>query len=88
MGFGGATSAMIASLKHNKRTRKTSFEKLERFLKEDNNKLYFDKKSSKQDLERIRKETQKEQRISFLKNALSFVLVAVILIYVIGFVIF
>ena len=88
MGFGGATSAMITSLKNNKRTRKTSFDKLEDYQKESFSKLSFNKKTNKEDLEKIRLRIKKEQKITFFKNTLLFIFISLLLIYLIGFVIF
>lgn len=41
MSFSGSVSSMITSLKNNKRKRTSAFEKLERFQKEKNDKLFF-----------------------------------------------
>ncbi|WGH74292.1 hypothetical protein P8625_09200 [Tenacibaculum tangerinum] len=41
MSFGGAVSAMITSLKNNKRKRVSAFEKLERFQKENSDELFL-----------------------------------------------
>lgn len=74
MGFGGATSAMIASLKHNKRTRKTSFDKLEKYQKENKSKLHFDKKASEKDLEIIRNRLKKKNANTLLKSIVIFLI--------------
>ncbi len=86
MGFGGAVSAMITSLKNNKRNRKSTFEKLEKFRKENNDKLYFKNAATKEELEEIRFKMKKENRISLIKNITLFTVVFIILCYIIGFV--
>ncbi len=52
MSFGGAVLGMIVSLKNNKRKKVSTFEKLERFQKENRDKLYFNKSASKKELEK------------------------------------
>lgn len=86
MGFGGATSAMISSLKNNKRSRKSAFEKLDKYQKDKNSKLFFDKTASEEQLAVIRHEIRRKNTRSFIKNTIAIVLLLIALFYVIGFV--
>lgn len=86
MGFGGSVSAMISSLKNNKRNRKTAFEKLEKYQKETNDKLHFDKVATKKELEKIRLRITKENRKSLIRSYLLILILTLALVYVIGFV--
>lgn len=79
MGFGGSVSAMITSLKNNKRKRVSAFEKLERFQKENNDTLHFKKSASKKQLEEIRIKTKRENQIVWIKNLVFLVVIFSIL---------
>lgn len=79
MGFGGAVSSMITSIKNNKRNRKNTFEKLERFQKEDNDQLHFNNTATKKELQEIRTQLKKENLINIIKKGL--LLLAVILLF-------
>lgn len=79
MGFGGSVSAMITSLKNNKRKRVSAFEKLERFQKENNDTLHFKKSASKKQLEEIRIKTKRENKIVWIKNLVFLVVIFSIL---------
>ncbi|RKF04242.1 hypothetical protein C8N26_0905 [Tenacibaculum lutimaris] len=81
MGFGGSVSAMITSLKNNKRKRVSAFEKLERFQKENDDKLYFKKSASKKELVQLKKQVLKENKNQLIKNSILFFLIFVILVY-------
>ncbi|TDQ21875.1 hypothetical protein [Tenacibaculum caenipelagi] len=83
MSFGGAVSAMITSLKNNKRKRVSAFEKLERFQKENDDKLYFKKTASKEELAHIKIRVQKENRNQLIKNSIIYFLIFGILIYIV-----
>lgn len=82
MSFGGAVSAMITSLKNNKRKRISAFDKLERFQKENSDKLYFDKSTNKKELDKIRLQTLKKNRTQYIKNSIGILIIFSILIYV------
>ncbi|MDE0534734.1 hypothetical protein [Tenacibaculum sp. L6] len=84
MGFGGSVSAMITSLKNNKRKRVSAFEKLERFQKENNDTLHFKKSASKKQLEEIRIKTKRENQIVWIKNLVFLVVIFSILFYLIN----
>lgn len=83
MGFGGSVSAMITSLKNNKRKRVSAFEKLERFQKENDDKLYFKKSASKKELVQLKKQVLKENKNQLIKNSILFFLIFIILIYIV-----
>ncbi len=79
MSFGGAVSSMITSIKNNKRNRKNTFEKLERFQKENNDQLHFNNTATKKELQEIRTQLKKENLINIIKKGL--LLLAVILLF-------
>ena len=83
MSFGGAVSAMITSLKNNKRKRVSAFEKLERFQKENNDKLYFKKSASKKELAQIKIRLQKENKTRLVKKSILYFLFFSGLIYIV-----
>ena len=78
MGFGGSVSAMISSIKNNKRSRPSAFKKLKRFEKNSYKKGSINKKANPKLLKEIRLKTKKENKIRFLKNALLFLIIATI----------
>lgn len=82
MSFGGAVSAMITSLKNNKRKRVSAFDKLERFQKENSDKLYFDRCANKKELYKIRLQTLKKNRTQYIKNSIGILIIFSILIYI------
>jgi hypothetical protein len=82
MSFGGAVSAMITSLKNNKRKRVSAFYKLERFQKENSDRLYFNKSASKKELEKIRLQTLRKNRNLFINNSIALFIIFSILIYI------
>lgn len=79
MSFGGAVSSMITSIKNNKRNRKNTFEKLERFQKDNNDQLHFNNTATKKELQEIRTQLKKENLINLIKKGL--LLLAVILLF-------
>ncbi|CAM1342619.1 hypothetical protein [Tenacibaculum aestuarii] len=81
MGFGGSVSAMITSLKNNKRKRVSAFEKLERLQKENNDTLHFKKSASKKELTQLKKRVLKENKSQLIKNSILFFLIFIILVY-------
>ena len=90
MSFGGAVSAMITSLKNNKRSRKSTFEMLERTgsINNQSQKLVFENEASSAQLLEIKKKTQLENRKTFINNAIIFTVSLALLIASIGFVSF
>ncbi|REH56702.1 hypothetical protein C7448_101745 [Tenacibaculum gallaicum] len=82
MSFGGAVSAMITSLKNNKRKRVSAFDKLERFQKENSDKLYFNKSTNKKELEKIRLQTIRGNTNRFIKNSIAFLIIFSLLLYI------
>ena len=77
----GSISAMIASLKANKRTRVSTFNKLKGYKKSEKSELHFDKKASPIELKRIKKKIQQENEIAFKRKViLLLILISAILI--------
>ena len=62
MGFGGSVSAMISSLKNNKRSRVSTFDKLKRYENAKYKKGKIEKKATPQQLKEIRERLQKENK--------------------------
>ena len=84
MSFGGAVSAMITSLKNNKRKRVSAFDKLERFQKENSDKLYFEESASKEELEEIRHKTKRRNQRELIKNIAVLFILFIILFFLIS----
>ena len=77
----GSISAMIASLKANKRTRVSTFDKLKNYKKSKKSELHFDKKASPIELKRIKKKIQQENETAFKRKViLLLILISAILI--------
>ncbi|WP_282021188.1 hypothetical protein [Tenacibaculum aiptasiae] len=85
MSFGGAVSAMITSLKNNKRNRVSTFEKIEGYETDSNTKLHFDKSASQQQLNQIKNKIQKENQLALIKRIIFFILFLATLTYLIYF---
>tara|TARA_B110000503_G_scaffold18585_1_gene27432 strand:+ start:40 stop:300 length:261 start_codon:yes stop_codon:yes gene_type:complete len=79
-------SGMITSLKNNKRTRVSTFEKMKNFKEGKNIQVSFDKKSTPDRLKRIKETLQTENKKSLKKNIIIIIVAISIIIYVIGFV--
>ena len=88
MSFGGAVSSMITSIKNNKRNRKSTFEKLESYQKDDNDSLHFTKNVTESELEEIKFRVRKEKRSSLIKNIVFLIIAFLFLYFLVGFVIF
>lgn len=86
MSFGGAVSAMITSLKNNKRTRISKFDKIKNNNTKSTIKVYFENKATSEDLLKIKERIKLENRRSFIRNLILLVFIIAIFIYVIGFV--
>ena len=88
MSFGGVVSAMVTSLKNNKRSRPSAFEKLEKNGIEYSSKteLHFDKNATKHQLKKIREKIKKENHVRFRNKIIIIAGFVIILIYIIGFV--
>ena len=81
----GSVSGMIASLKSNKRTRISAFDKLKNFESGYHIEVHFDKKASSKQLHEIREKIKKENRKALLKKAIFGFFFLAISIYFIGF---
>lgn len=77
---------MIASMKSNKRSRTSTYEKIIDFKKGNNIQQHFKNKATESELIRIREKIQEEDKKTFQKNIILITIVILILIYVIGFV--
>ncbi|WBX71603.1 MULTISPECIES: hypothetical protein [Tenacibaculum] len=88
MSFGGAVSSMVTSIKNNKRNRKSTFEKLESYQKDDNDSLHFTKNVTESELEEIKFRVRKEKRSSLIKNIVFLIIAFLFLYFLVGFVIF
>jgi len=86
MGGGGSIAAMISSMKNNKRTRKSTLEKLEENGKySTKTELFFKKNATKSQLREIREKLKEENRKSFREKFIVIAIVLVVAIYLIGF---
>jgi Flp pilus assembly protein TadB len=79
-------SGMITSLKNNKRTRVSTFEKMKNFKEGKNIQVSFDKKSTPDRLKRIKEKLQSENKKLLKRNIIIIIVAISIIIYVIGFV--
>ena len=83
MGFGGAVGAMITSLKNNKRSRVSTFKKLENYKDVKYKEGLIEKKATPHQLKEIREKLQKENRkkliITILYFIISFTIIIVLL---------
>lgn len=86
MSFGGAVSAMVTSIKNNKRKRPSAFENINRFEGDYNTQLQFNKKATPHQLEKIRTKLQEENRKRLIKYIVLLTIVISVVIYLIGFV--
>ncbi|MEE9407306.1 MAG: hypothetical protein V3V28_04430 [Polaribacter sp.] len=66
----GSISAMIASLKANKRSRVSTFDKIKNFKKSKKSKLHFYKKASPFELKRIKNKIQTENETAFRRKVI------------------
>lgn len=87
MSFGGAVSAMVTSLKNNKRSRKSAFKRLKDNPSEygEGSKLHFENKATPSQLKKIREDIQRENRKLMIRNIVIIVVVVAAVIYFIGF---
>lgn len=72
MSFGGSVSAMVASLKANKRSRVSTFDKIKEYKKSKKSELHFDKKASPKELKEIKKRVLKQNNLIFKRKILFF----------------
>lgn len=83
MSFGGAVSAMIHSLKSNKRDRKTLFDKKGALYNDIRRKtLLTDKKATAEQLTEIRNRIKKERRNRYIKifGLISLILLSILIL--------
>lgn len=82
----GSIAAMITTLKNNKRTRVSTFEKMKNFKEGKNIQVYFDKNATPHQLKNIREKLQKENSKKLKRNLILFGTVMAAIIYFVGFV--
>lgn len=81
MSFGGAVSAMVTSLKNNKRKRPSAYEKMEKYNGNYDTKLHFDKKATTEELETIRKKLQNQHKKELLIKIIGLVILTFVIIF-------
>lgn len=86
MSFAGAVSAMITSLKNNKRTRISTFDKIKNNTAKSKIKLYFENKATSEELLKIKEKIRLENKKTFRQNLVIIGVLMLVAIYVIGFV--
>ena len=88
MSFGGAVSGMVTSLKNNKRERKSALKRLKDNPAEygDEGKLHFENKATQAQLQKIREDLKRENRVKMIRNLVIIGVFMAALIYFIGFV--
>lgn len=86
MGFGGSVSAMITSLKNNKRTRVSTFKKLKGYQNTSYKKGKIEKKATPQQLKEIREKIQKENKKRVLITITVFSICVIVLFVLFYFV--
>jgi len=79
-------SAMITSLKNNKRTRVSTFDKIKNFKEGKNIQVSFAKKASPYQLKKIKEKIQDENKRLLKRNIIIIITCISIMIYAIGFV--
>ena len=85
MGFGGSASAMIASMKNNKRNRSSTFKKMKEFEEVKYSELHFKNKATPKQLRKIREVIQFENKKRFRRKVIFFSLFFLIILYFVGF---
>ena len=81
MSFGGAVSAMVTSLKNNKRPRVSAFKRLKGYENVKYKKGKIEKKATPQQLKEIRERIQKENKKERIFT-IVFMTTAVIILYI------
>ena len=86
MSFGGAVSAMVTSLKNNKRPRVSAFKKMEGYKDVKYKKGTIDKIASPKQLREIRERLQRENKRDSLIKIISITSIIIILYILFNFV--
>jgi hypothetical protein len=86
MSFGGAVSAMIASMKANKRNRVSMFDKTKHVKRGTPTAVHFENKATQKELEILRDKIQRDLKKEALKKVIFLLIIIALLIYAIGFV--
>lgn len=78
MGFGGSVSAMIASMKTNKRSRISTFDKIKHLKKRNHIAVHFKNKATPKELEILKLKIQRNHKKEALKKiVLLLIIIAV-----------
>ncbi len=88
MSFGGTVSAMLINLRNNKKSRTSTFEKIERYRSKyrRSNKLFFAKKATLEEINKIGEETRRENRNILVQKIALISTVSLLVLFAIGFV--
>ena len=76
----GFVAHMIASLKANKRSRVSTFDKIKNYKKSKKSALHFDKKASPLELKKIKEKILRENEIAFKMKVVILILLITILL--------
>lgn len=79
----GFVAHMIASLKANKRSRVSTFDKIKKHKKSKKSQLHFDKKASPLELKKLREKLQRENEINFKRKVIFLITLLIILLLLI-----
>lgn len=85
MSFGGAVSAMVTSLKNNKRPRKSALKRYEKYTFKDSDRPLFDQKATPEQLAEIRERIQKENKRTTKIYMALFIIIVVLGLFVFHF---
>ena len=86
MGFGGSVSAMIASMKTNKRSRISTFDKIKHLKKTNHIAVHFKNEATPKELKILKAKIQRNHKKKALKSVVILLVIIALLIYAIGFV--
>jgi|TARA_B110000238_G_C16127333_1_gene439804 hypothetical protein len=86
MGFGGSVSAMIASMKANKRSRVSTFDKIKHLKKRNHIAVHFKNEATPKELKILKAKIQRNHKKKALKSVVILLVIIALLIYAIGFV--
>ncbi len=82
----GFVAHIFDTIRSDKRSRASTYEKIKNFKKGTNFQVQFKRKATNSQLIRIREKIQQENKKAFQKNIILITILILLLIYVIGFV--
>ncbi len=82
----GFVAHIFDTIRGDKRSRASTYEKIKNFKKGTNFQVQFKRKATNSQLIRIREKIQQENKKAFQKNIILITILILLLIYVIGFV--